>query len=520
MKRLAPTSGELVSLAKRMGYLQWLRLGLVGVVLVSATVTPGLVGSSVGELVPVSVIYAACSAGAEALRRAGGRRLLRFLSTMLLVDGVFLAWVMLLTGGVGSPLRFLISVHVVAVCLLASYRSGLKITLWHSLLLIGTYEAQVAGILGGGISEGLPRVAAFNVTALWVVAIVTALFSALNERELRRRRRDLEALAEMAADLESVTAPGDVARVLLDRVVETFGFGRGMLLASREGAVTLLAATSEDVRQQPPAPADAVLKEAWRSRRAILVRSLDPRRARWMRRALPDATNVVVLPMLSEGQPVGALVVERGGLPRMERRVITIAEQFAAHGALALRNAWLLEQVQLLAETDPLTGACNRRTFERELARHLSHSERSGEPLTLAMFDIDHFKRHNDRYGHQAGDETLRRAAAALVSASRTFDTVARYGGEEFAVIMPGLSSREALDAVERLRDAIAASAVSVRVTASAGISTFPANARNAESLIRTADEALYESKAKGRNRSTRSRRRGGLRAVARHAAR
>jgi two-component system cell cycle response regulator len=520
MKRAGPTPGELVSLAKRMAYLQWLRFALVGVILVSAAVTPGLVHSSVRELVPVSVIYAACSAGAEALRRAGGRRLLRFLSAMLIVDGVFLAWVMLLTGGVESPLRFLISVHVVAVCLLASYRSGLKIALWHSLLLIGTYELQLAGIVGRGVTEGLSRVAAFNVTALWVVAIVTALFSGLNERELRRRRRDLEALAEMATELENVTSSGEVARVLLDRVTGAFGFGRGMVLALREGAVTIVARASDGVREQPAAVPDTVLREAWRTRRPVLVRALDPRRARWMRRALPDAVNVVIFPMLSEGQPVGALVVERGGLPRMERRVIITAEQFAAHGALALRNAWLLEQVQLLAERDPLTGASNRRTFERELARHLAHSERSGEPVSLAMFDIDHFKRHNDRYGHQAGDETLRRAAAALSSASRTFDTVARYGGEEFAVIMPGLAPGEALDAVERLREAIAASSDSVRVTASAGVSTFPANARDAESLIRTADEALYESKAKGRNRSTRSRRRGGLRTVARAAGR
>jgi diguanylate cyclase (GGDEF)-like protein len=202
----------------------------------------------------------------------------------------------------------------------------------------------------------------------------------------------------------------------------------------------------------------------------------------------------------------------------VERRLIATAEQFTAHGALALRNAWLLERVQFLAERDALTGVRNRRSFQRELARHLSHSDRADEPLSLAMFDLDHFKRLNDRYGHQVGDDALRRAAEALTSASRAFDIVARYGGEEFAVIMPALPAGEALQAVERLRAAIAKAGGPAPVTASVGVATYPTNARDAESLIRFADEALYQSKAKGRNQATRSRRRGGLGTVARAA--
>jgi diguanylate cyclase (GGDEF)-like protein len=515
--RAPPTPGDLVSLSKRMGYLQWLRVGLAVVVLVSAAAVPGLVGGSVSELVPVSLIYAGFSGAAELLRRSGGRRLLGALSAMLLVDGVYLAWAMQLTGGAESPLRFLISAHLVAVSLLASYRTGLKIALWHSLLLIVAYEAHSTGILGGGPAETAPGLAAFNLTALWIVAIVTAVFSALNERELRRRRRDLEALAEMAAALERAATPGDVAQVLLDRVTKAFRFRRGLVLALREDAVETVACTAA-VLGQAPRIGDAVLREAWETRRPVLVRALDSEADPGLHLALPEAENVVVFPMISESQPVGALVVERGGLPRVERRLIATAEQFAAHGALALRNAWLLERVQFLAERDALTGLCNRRTFRRELMRHLSHSDRADEPLSLAMFDLDHFKRLNDRYGHQVGDDALRRAADALSSASRAFDIVARYGGEEFAVIMPALPSTEALRTVERLRAAVAKTGGPSPVTASAGVATYPANARDADTLIRFADEALYESKARGRNRTTRSRRRGGLRTVARAA--
>ena len=509
--------GDLVSLARRMGYLQGLRLGLAAVVLLSAELVPGLVGSSSAELAPVSFVYAGLSALAEILRRAGGRRQLGALSAMLLVDGLYLAWVMQLTGGLDSPLRFLVSVHLVSVSLLASYRTGLKLALWHSILLIAAYEAHATGILAEGAPGRAAGAAAFNLTALWIVAVATALFSATNERELRRRRGDLEALAEMAAALEDAAEPREAAEVLLDRVTRAFGYRRGLVLALREERVSILAPTAEGDGELNGG--HAVLEEAWQARGPVLVRRLHPEDDAGLLRALPDPANILVLPMITDGQPVGALVLERAGLPRVQRRLIVTTEQFAAHGALALRNAWLMEQVQFLAERDPLTGACNRRTFERELARTLAHSERTGEDLSLAMFDLDHFKRLNDTHGHQAGDRALRRVAEALTTASRAFDTVARYGGEEFAVIMPALSSAEALKTVERLRAAVAETEGPVRVTASAGVATYPGNARDAESLIRFADEALYQSKARGRDRATRSRRRGGLRSVERAAA-
>ena len=511
--RVARHPGELVSLSKRMGHLQALRLGLVTVVLLSAAFAPTVARSSLGELAGVSLLYAVLSAAAETLRRAGGRRQLGALSMMLLVDGLFLAWAMQLTGGVESPLRFLAGVHVVAVSLLASYRSGLKVAMWHSLLLVVAYELEASGVFGGALPD--PSVTVFSLTGLWVLAVVTALFSGINERELRRRRHDLEALAVMAAELEGVDATSEVSRVLLQTVTGSLGFRRGIVVTLRDGVLEVAASTPTEVPEDAEPLEDSVLQEAWKTRRTVLVRSLHDERDPGLRALLPDAANIAVFPMFDEGLPAGALVLERGGLPRVERRLISATEQFAAYGALALRNAWLLEKVRYLAERDPLTGACNRRTFERELERYLSHSERTGEPLTVAMFDLDHFKHLNDTHGHQAGDEALRRAARALEEASRAFDTVARYGGEEFAVIMPTLGAKEALAAVKRLREAIGKSGVAFPVTASAGLASYPNNALDADALIRFADEALYESKRLGRDRATRSRRRGGMREVA-----
>jgi diguanylate cyclase (GGDEF)-like protein len=155
-----------------------------------------------------------------------------------------------------------------------------------------------------------------------------------------------------------------------------------------------------------------------------------------------------------------------------------------------------------------LTGISNRRTFESTLERELSRATRNGEQLTLAMFDIDHFKKLNDTYGHQTGDDVLKKVAAALAEACRDFDTPARYGGEEFALILPSCSTKESLAVGERLRAAISEIDAVRAITASAGVATFPIHASDAQSLIKAADEALYESKRGGRDRVTRSRRR------------
>ncbi|MGZ6793158.1 MAG: GGDEF domain-containing protein, partial [Mycobacteriales bacterium] len=197
-----------------------------------------------------------------------------------------------------------------------------------------------------------------------------------------------------------------------------------------------------------------------------------------------------------------ALVVEHTGR-RIQRRVVSGLERSASYAALALRNAWLLEQVQRLAATDGLTKIANRRTFEATLEREVARATRGAEHVSLVMVDIDHFKQLNDTHGHQAGDEVLRNVAAALSCECRDFDTPARYGGEEFAVILPGCGPEEAYDIAERLRRSVSAAPSVVPVTASAGVATYPSHAADADTLVRAADEALYAAKHAGRDRTS-----------------
>ena len=508
-------SPEIVSLAERMGYLQALRAGFVVVVLASAVFASRFVGASLRDLVVVSGGYFLLTGFTEALRRLGKARGLYVVAGMLLVDGVYLAGTMYATGFAQSPLRFLLYLHLIAVTLLASYRTGLKIALWHSLLFFVVFHLQLAGVLvpqgvelTGDVGALTYRPSVFNVMAFWLVALGTAVFSSVNEKELRRRKIDLEALNEMGVEFENVSDPTTVASTFLDRVCDAFDFKRGVVLASPTGDMSVVASRGVDGDDDPSLGLDAIVAQTWRARETSLVRRLDAEANPRLARLLAGARNVLVVPLFADGKPLGVLAVEHGGRSsKIERRVLTTMGQFSSHAALALRNAWLLGEIRRMADTDGLTGIANRRFFEHALEKEISRAKRSGEQLTLVMLDIDHFKQLNDTHGHQVGDQILHEVGSVLSQTCRDFDVPARYGGEEFAVLLPGCSTQESFSAAGRLRKVISEMEGAVPVTASAGVATFPLHAADAAALVKAADEALYESKRLGRDRVTRSRR-------------
>lgn len=196
--------------------------------------------------------------------------------------------------------------------------------------------------------------------------------------------------------------------------------------------------------------------------------------------------------------------------------VLICANLFAGAGSYALEHAnrvAFLER-KLLAEVashDGLTGLLNRAAFDAELRRIWEAAQRSGEPVSVLMLDIDHFKAYNDRYGHPAGDACLRLVAGAFRQcARRPRDVAARYGGEELIAVLPGAdrahaedTGRAIVEAVSGLRQPHAASPTRGHVTASVGVATVvPHPGQSAEALIRHADHALYLAKAQGRDRS------------------
>ena len=162
------------------------------------------------------------------------------------------------------------------------------------------------------------------------------------------------------------------------------------------------------------------------------------------------------------------------------------------------------EQLQALATTDGLTNLKNHRAFKERLEDEFHRATRYHLPLSLMLLDVDHFKAFNDRHGHPAGDEVLRRVARHLTESTRSTDFVARYGGEEFAVLLPFTHRDAALALAERTRAAIAGAKWDLRpVTASFGVVTLREGIADAAELVQLADVALYRSKETGRNRVT-----------------
>jgi two-component system cell cycle response regulator len=164
----------------------------------------------------------------------------------------------------------------------------------------------------------------------------------------------------------------------------------------------------------------------------------------------------------------------------------------------------LVRSLAEAARTDALTQLKNRLALDQEIEDQLERARRDGRELSVVVGDLDHFKFVNDQLGHRAGDRALVRVARILASHGRAADTVARTGGEEFTLLLPGSSEHEAFLAAERMRSGVATEFASdpVPITFSFGIATFPEHGRWADTVIESADQALYAAKALGRNRS------------------
>jgi diguanylate cyclase (GGDEF)-like protein len=170
---------------------------------------------------------------------------------------------------------------------------------------------------------------------------------------------------------------------------------------------------------------------------------------------------------------------------------------------LRIRIERLAGRLAREAQTDALTQMPNRRVFEERFTMEADRSERSGEPLSVAVCDLDRFKEVNDSLGHESGDDVLRRAATAIGGAIRSVDLAARLGGEEFGVILPGAESQEARAAAERIRLAVEDEfeGDEIELTISCGVATRGRDGTG-RALIRAADLALYRAKQQGRNRT------------------
>jgi diguanylate cyclase (GGDEF)-like protein len=306
-------------------------------------------------------------------------------------------------------------------------------------------------------------------------------------------------------DALQVTESEDEAHLLLKRHLERS--------VPRSLVVVLNRNNSDDrLEARTPVPADAPLAEALQGatpRSCLAVRfgrrheqsdEVDPLLPCQICGKTPGTTTCN--PLLVGGEVIGsALLVRDAPLEPYEDQRLRDSVSQAAPVLANLRNLAIAE---LRASTDALTGLPNNRSVQATLKRMVAQANRSGLPLSALLLDLDHFKQINDNYGHGRGDEVLAAAAEAMRSAVRESDFVGRYGGEEFLILLPDTDSEGALRSAEMVRTAVAAVSVpnvDRQVTTSVGVAVLGDDGVDGDTLIRSADRALYAAKSLGRDR-------------------
>ncbi len=496
-------SDEFVPLSERVGMLMAFRV-FAGVAAVALQLTLVPTADPTQQL-SIVVAYLLVTGLLSAPVRTGHRNLtLRAFGIALLCDGLFLQGERV----IGDPtgMEVLVAAYLAAVALLASFRTGLKVALWHSLLMLLAHQAAQRGKLDTAATAPLrdTRAMIAYLAILWFTVLTTASFAAVNERELRRRRYDSDALRRFAVSLAAAETQSEVFERLLSFCREELGAVRGAVvsldpagyrLEAGDGLAADVDAMLDDV-DPTLAPHSALLSSDSASTAARTVYRLGSQDS-WLAAVLPDARRLVSLPLVGAATPSCIVLELPGRGSRLERRIVGTAAHACGAATLASSRTALLGQLRAAASTDGLTKVANRRSFDDALSKL---RQAPGSVSSLIIVDVDHFKRVNDEHGHQVGDEVLQRVAAVLHNVAKRQGQVARYGGEEFVVLLPRTAEHEAAALAEQMRYAVQADRGPVPVTASFGVAT-ATSASMVDTLVSRADQALYEAKHSGRNK-------------------
>jgi diguanylate cyclase (GGDEF)-like protein/PAS domain S-box-containing protein len=323
--------------------------------------------------------------------------------------------------------------------------------------------------------------------------------------ELEQRKREISLLSEMGDMLRACRSLDEAYGVIEPMASQLFPRESGAVSVIAPGAALVETVASWGLRSGERFFA---MDDCWALRRGRPHLVEHGRHGLVCKHVGPLAdTACVCVPMLAQGELLGLLhmtISEQGrSLEARHRFVTTVAE----HIALAIANLKLRETLRNQSIRDVLTGLFNRRYMEESLEREMRRAARGRYAVGIIMLDLDHFKRFNDTHGHEAGDDLLRRVGGTLQRSIRAEDIACRYGGEEFTLIMPEASLIDAANRAETIRESIKASTVGHRhhqlggVTISGGVATFPDHGPTGEAVLRAADAALYQAKARGRDR-------------------
>jgi two-component system cell cycle response regulator len=311
---------------------------------------------------------------------------------------------------------------------------------------------------------------------------------------------------------EALRSTHDLSK-LLSVVLET----AVAAVQARAGAVWLLAPSRVELslkvsRGFPPEALDrrtrvgeGLAGHVAHTRQPVLIPSSGstPAAAPWE----PQEPTMLAVPLESETQLIGVISIYGRTHPKpFDATDLDTVRSLARQAAVGVENVLLHQEAQRLSITDGLTSLWNYRFLNMRLAQEVERAIRFNRSLSLLMIDIDHFKEVNDRFGHQRGDAILAELANRVVTETRAqVDTVARYGGEEFVLLLPETPLEGGRVVAEKIRESIASTPFgsddeAISVTVSIGLACFPQHGATAQTLLRSADQALYEAKGRGRN--------------------
>lgn len=387
------------------------------------------------------------------------KRLLDGVNGALIVDGLLIFGLAVVSNGCESLALWALPVMALAATVAHGLSTGVK-----ALVLAAIVVGAVQWTDAAGSAE---RTAGPLIMAAIVVVVAGGLIR-VNERDLAAAEKRQKVLFNASQRFVGVDDPAELRRIA-------------------------------------EAAAQRLLPSGWETTADLDERSGVERQWRdgpWARVDVP----LVVRERDRDVRVLGALRARRhaprtGSVRISARHTLPALQALALALTTALTHAELVQRLEHLSLSDPLTELGNRRAFDEALAEELARARRTAAPLGLVVLDVDHFKHFNDRHGHQEGDDVLVAVAGVLSGVARVEDRACRVGGEEFAVLLPGADEAAALAVAERIREGVAAAGAAEQITVSLGVASTRGE-HDAGALFALADEALYAAKQAGRNRS------------------
>jgi diguanylate cyclase (GGDEF)-like protein len=326
------------------------------------------------------------------------------------------------------------------------------------------------------------------------------------QAELERANLGHKVLYEESARLISALELDELVEIALDGMQSIAPLNIAFFLKVEEGYEFIRGRGVKPPRRKVHSLSNTLAGTAVNARQAIYLSSLKGHSMSVLPFGKSDAASTFILPLLYEDEVLGVVVFLSGQAGPLTPLQTEHLEVLGNQSAISLKNAMLHAEIKRMAVTDGLTGLNNHKNFHERLGAEIRRFQRTLRPFSLLLMDIDFFKKINDAYGHQAGDEVLREVAEIVKKALRDIDMAARYGGEEFAVLLIDTDKKGAASMAERLRKRIMKSAFNVdgnniKVTVSIGVASCREDAEGTEELIAKADRALYRAKEAGRNR-------------------